>query len=34
MTAFNPQSYLPSVLHLVGNLEWSALMPSLPDWDQ
>jgi hypothetical protein len=33
-TAFNPQSYLPSVLQLVGNLEWSALIPSLPDWDQ
>jgi hypothetical protein len=34
LTAFNPTSYLPSVLQLVGNLEWSAFMPSLPDWDQ
>ena len=34
LTAFNPKHYLPAVLQMVNSLEFSALIPSLPDWDQ
>lgn len=33
-TAFDPSHYLPSILQINNFLDWSSLIPSLPDWDQ
>lgn len=33
-TAFDPSHYLPAVLQINNFLDWSTLIPSLPDWDQ